>query len=320
MKQSAPTIAISDDVLTCIGRLSPRAGTQVSNFIKKFREDPQSPGLNYERIANASDSRFRSVRINRDLRGIVLKPDGGNIHLLLWVDSHDEAYAWAVRSKARVHPDTGALQVYSTMSRKAQTPSTEATPETPALFRNYSDRKLCRLGVPADLLPTVRSIRSEAELWNCKDNLPGDAMDSLELLEAGFQYDEVVRDLEISGTGKGFKSNDFAGSLKTDHSKRKYWVVDNEDELQRMLDSPLEKWRVFLHPTQRSLVERDWNGAGRVLGGPRPGQTVVALAPARPSRPCIGRAGWPGTGFGTTMKESCSRPTPPIWRQTSKAV
>ena len=44
-----------------------------------------------------------------------------------------------------------------------------------------------------------------------------------------------------------------------------------------MLDAPLEKWRIFLHPSQRQLVERGWNGPVRVLGGAGTGKTVVAM-------------------------------------------
>jgi len=44
-----------------------------------------------------------------------------------------------------------------------------------------------------------------------------------------------------------------------------------------MLNAPLEKWRVFLHPTQRRLVDREWNGPVKILGGPGTGKTVAAL-------------------------------------------
>jgi len=40
-------------------------------------------------------------------------------------------------------------------------------------------------------------------------------------------------------------------------------------------------WRVFLHPSQRRLVERSWNGPVRVLGGAGTGKTVVAMHRAR---------------------------------------
>jgi superfamily I DNA/RNA helicase len=51
----------------------------------------------------------------------------------------------------------------------------------------------------------------------------------------------------------------------------------NVEELERALDFPWEKWTVFLHPIQRSLVERDYNGPARVSGSAGTGKTIVAL-------------------------------------------
>jgi superfamily I DNA and RNA helicase len=48
-----------------------------------------------------------------------------------------------------------------------------------------------------------------------------------------------------------------------------------------MLDAPLEKWRVFLHPLQQQLVFKDWTGPVRVLGGAGTGKTVVAIHRAK---------------------------------------
>ena len=44
---------------------------------------------------------------------------------------------------------------------------------------------------------------------------------------------------------------------------------------------PLEKWRVFLHPTQRKIVNRTYSGPARVLGGAGTGKTVVAMHRAK---------------------------------------
>ena len=49
------------------------------------------------------------------------------------------------------------------------------------------------------------------------------------------------------------------------------------EELERALDYPWEKWVVFLHPTQRELVERTYNGPARVSGSAGTGKTIVAL-------------------------------------------
>ena len=53
---------------------------------------------------------------------------------------------------------------------------------------------------------------------------------------------------------------------------------DVHDDL-AMLDAPLEQWRVFLHPSQRKLVEMNANGPVRVLGGAGTGKTVVLMVP-----------------------------------------
>jgi hypothetical protein len=60
-----------------------------------------------------------------------------------------------------------------------------------------------------------------------------------------------------------------------------FHVVEDELELKEMLEAPLEHWRVFLHPSQRKLVNRNWNGPVRVLGGAGTGKTVVAMHRAK---------------------------------------
>ena len=47
------------------------------------------------------------------------------------------------------------------------------------------------------------------------------------------------------------------------------------------MDQPLAQWRVFLHPSQRKLVDRRWHGAARITGGAGTGKTVVALHRAK---------------------------------------
>ena len=54
-------------------------------------------------------------------------------------------------------------------------------------------------------------------------------------------------------------------------------VVDGEDELKKIMSAPLEKWRIFLHPTQRKILKKNYSGAARVLGGAGTGKTVIAM-------------------------------------------
>ena len=60
-------------------------------------------------------------------------------------------------------------------------------------------------------------------------------------------------------------------------AQSRFRVMTNVEELERALEFPWEKWSVFLHPTQRQLVERDYGGAARVSGSAGTGKTIVAL-------------------------------------------
>lgn len=280
MSTHNPVVAIGDDILDCLSRLPKGVYQKAAKFIMRFRADPRSSGINYERIQNAKDDNLRSVRIDQNLRGIVLAPEKGNVYVLLWIDNHDDAYKWALNRMARVNVASGSLQVFSVDERTVVAePKEEQT--QPGLFDDLRDRELGRLGVPEELLPTVRAIASEVDLEEAEDSLPPDAYEGLYLKAAGYSYEELLVELDRKDEDSGVASDDFETALQTDESKRKYWVVDDEDELQRMLDAPLEKWRVFLHPSQRKLVERDWNGPIRVLGGAGTGKTVAAMHRAR---------------------------------------
>src|SRR5690606_20775574 len=118
-------------------------------FVFKFRRDPRSPGINLERVQGARDGRLFSVRINDDYRGVVARPDGSDTVLLLWVDKHDDAYAWARRRRCEINPETGALQIVDvqTVEEASEEVSTRPAPPAPGLFDEIHDRHLLKLGV-----------------------------------------------------------------------------------------------------------------------------------------------------------------------------
>lgn len=281
-------VAISQDFLTAIVRLPRAQQKKVNQFVSKFRNDPLATGINYEKINDAANSDMRSVRIDQAYRGIVLKPKQGNVYILLWVDHHDEAYDWARRHQCKIHPKTGAIQLYTTNINENQSEpeSTEVVDkalekpeELSYLFSNYSSEQLLELGLPEEFIDKITKIRTIQELEDFSDNLPNEAYEALYFLADGIPYDEVLDDYK-SNAAEEFDTEDFAAALAREGSKRRFVVVDDE-ALEQMLDAPLEKWRVFLHPSQRKLVERDWNGPVRVLGGAGTGKTVAAIHRAK---------------------------------------
>lgn len=275
------TLAIGDDFLTAFAKL-PRAQRQrVDKLIHKLRDNPTAPGLNYERIRNAASPGMRSVRIDQAYRAIVYDTGQGGLHLLLWVAKHDDAYAWAMRKECAVNPETGTVQVFVSQpgdpGRSSVATSTAA--KAPSAFDSLKDRQLVRLGVPQAMLQEVRTIRDEADLEGVQDRLPVEAYESLFYFLAGDSYEELI--LQREAPRGPVDTDDFETALGRDESRARFVVAEDEAALQQVLDAPLERWRVFLHPSQRRLVERHWNGPVRVLGGAGTGKTVVAMHRAR---------------------------------------
>lgn len=58
---------------------------------------------------------------------------------------------------------------------------------------------------------------------------------------------------------------------------RRVQTIASEEELRLALDFPWDKWSVFLHPSQREVVEREFGGPARVTGSAGTGKTIVAL-------------------------------------------
>ncbi len=273
-------VALASDFLQALDALPKSQKSKVHAFIDKFKENPHSSGINYEKIQTFKDPKLRSVRIDQAYRAIVLQPERGNVFVLLWVDHHDKAYRWAENKVYDIHPETGSLQVIKAEEKVLKH---EAEPDDRArdcLFAAYRDRELVRLGVPELLLPLVRSLETEDALDKVSEYMPQEAYEALFLLAAGYSYEEVWRDMQESSTSE-VDTEDYAAALENPDSKRRFYVVEDDLELSKILNAPLEQWRVFLHPTQRRLVEMEANGPVRVLGGAGTGKTVVALHRAK---------------------------------------
>ncbi|NJD36339.1 MAG: DNA helicase [Betaproteobacteria bacterium] len=269
----APKIAMSDDFLKSFAAVPRDQQQAVLSFVAKFRQNPTAPGINYERIRDAGDPNMRSVRINDHIRGIILKPDLGNVYCLLWVDRHDDAYQWARRHRAHIHPDVGSIQIYAVEAPAEAI--VEAPPAVKAgLFAELKDREIRRLGVPEELLGLVRAVNSEADLDQLEKHLPDEAFEMLFLYAAGESYEKLIADQTAAPV---VDSADFGSALERDATKRHFVVITDDSDLEALLAAPLERWRVFLHPAQRKLVERHWDGPVKVSGGAGTGKTVVAM-------------------------------------------
>ena len=268
---SHPTlrVAASRGFFKALNALPDRGRAKVHKFIVQFMDEPTGTGLNYERINGSRDPQLRSLRVDQDYRCIVRAPEKGSTYVLLWVDKHDDAYAWARRKACQVNRVSGALQIVDVEAAEqsigdaisaAVEQALAVVPQPPAaLFAAISDDELTRLGVPPALLPSLRAVRQEDDLAALLQWLPPECVDSLILLADGNSLAEVLAELEREASAE-VDPADVDSALERMDSQAEFIVFTDDEALEAMLSAPMETWRVFLHPSQRRLVERHWSG------------------------------------------------------------
>jgi hypothetical protein len=258
---------IADTFTSSLGKLTTDEQTQVKTTAFDLQLNPAHPSLQFHRITSAKDRNFWSVRSSRDLRIIIHKTEAE--FLLCYVNHHDAAYAWAERRKLQTHPETGAAQlveIRETVQECIVPRFVEREPHKNAItpFNDVSDAILLKYGVPPDWLNTIRNA-SEDSLLELIGHLPAEAAEALlELATGGQPVASVLNDEVIDP----FAHPD---------AKRRFVLISSSEELSRAIEFPWDKWTIFLHPEQRSFIEKNFGGPARVSGSAGTGKTIVAL-------------------------------------------
>jgi hypothetical protein len=267
---------IADTFTASFNRLAGLDQKAVKTSVFDLQMDPVGNGLQLHRIDKSKDPNFWSARVNRDVRLIVHKT--GDSLLVAYVDHHDAAYAWAERRRIEAHPRTGAIQIVEVRERVEEVappatfdfvfpepaPGKPVEPTPQALFSALDDNALLSIGVPSDWLADVRAA-SEDGFFALTAHLPAEASEAL---------------LEYAATGRlvaPAPAPAIADPFAHPDALRRIRLIADQDELEQALAFPWEKWGVFLHPSQRALVERSFSGPARVAGSAGTGKTIVAI-------------------------------------------
>ncbi|WP_267618770.1 UvrD-helicase domain-containing protein [Gordonia bronchialis] len=272
-----PTLAIDKGFITDLAKMEKAVAKRVAEVFDEF-DSATHTGLHLEKIANARNSRFRSIRIDQSWRGIVLAPDTGDVYTLLKVLPHDDAYQWAQRKNISVNSATGGIEIRDEAELDRQIPEREAAAATGAvtpIFADIKDGVLKGLGIDDKVLAFARTVTDPAQLDTAKSFLPETQWDVLFGLAAGFTPEEVWGDLGAQILSEPIDTTDVDAAIK--RSKSRVVLVSGPDELMDVFAYPFATWRVYLHPTQRAVVDANYKGPARVTGGPGTGKTVVAL-------------------------------------------
>ncbi len=259
---------IADTFTESLARLTGQEQKAVKTTAFDLQLDPSAPGMKFHRLDKARDPNFWSVRVNADIRLIVHRTEASL--LLAYVDHHDDAYRWAERRKIERHPTTGAAQLVEIRERVEEIVIHQPVevmapvPAKPLLFHGIGDEALLGYGVPAEWLADVRAA-TEDTLFDLAVHLPQEAAEALLDLATGVKPSVPA---VVPVTADPFSHPD---------AQRRFRVLTNVEELERALEFPWEKWTVFLHPAQRTYVERDYTGPARIAGSAGTGKTIVAL-------------------------------------------
>lgn len=264
---------IADSFTKALGKLNADEQKAVKITVFDLQQDPANPGLQFHRIENSKDKNFWSMRVSRDIRLIIHKTAAS--FLICYVDHHDDAYSWTERRRIETHPKTGAAQIVEVRERVEEIAVPMYVPTTPeeplpqdtiasALFRDLKADDLLDVGVPQDWLNDVQQA-SEERFFELADHIPDEAAEAL---------------LNYAATGRLHKPEVVApeaNPFEHPDAQRRFRVLENKEELERALDYPWDQWTIFLHPSQRNVVEQSFSGPARVSGSAGTGKTVVAL-------------------------------------------
>ncbi|MFG3689572.1 UvrD-helicase domain-containing protein [Micromonospora sp. NPDC047740] len=253
----------------------------VYNFQSKFRQNPQAHGL---RLKQLKGSRLYSARVTDAYRAILLNV-GERHFLLVSVRHRSDVYDDLDRYSYQINRVTGGIEVIdlaavgdSIVGRLLPAGDPAAVPEkpvkAPALFDSYTDQQLTDLGVAEPLLPSIRRLRTDDDLLRFVDCVPALTADVLLALHDEKTYDEVL-DLVTTPVKADdpVDTDDWAAASANPATQ----VTTDDSALQAILAESFARWQVFLHPTQRKVVNHPYPGSARVSGGPGTGKTIVAL-------------------------------------------
>jgi len=259
---------IADTFTDSLAKLTGDEQKSVKTAAFDLQLNPAHPSLQFHRLDKPKDRRFWSIRVSSDVRLIVHRSDTSL--LLCYVGHHDNAYQWAERRKLETHPTTGAAQFVEVRETVQEiivpryVAVEQPAPPKPSLFDSIPEDQLLGYGVPAEWLADVRRA-NEDTLLELADHLPSEAAEALLDLAAGVAP-KITKPVAVG-----------ADPFAHPDAQRRFRVMANIEELERALDFPWDKWTIFLHPAQRTLVEREYKGPARVAGSAGTGKTIVAL-------------------------------------------
>jgi len=273
---TAATYRLSTDFVPACNRLDATDSHRVWQAVERFGTNPGHPGLNLEKLVDADG--LWSIRASHSLRVILLRDDP----TWIFVDAgqHDEVYERVARRRLVVEPNTGLIALVPDPRRLPAdgprppviTISGPTIESTRRLFDHWAD---------SDLLEAEFDETSIALLRRCieLDDLFEVGLAKL-ALERAFDLIEKTPEewrapiLLAAEDGLNGRLKRAIANFGVAHGLSQLLTAE---ELTKLARAPIEEWMIFLHPDQRSIIERRFDGPARIRGAAGTGKTAVAL-------------------------------------------
>ncbi|WP_245974859.1 3'-5' exonuclease [Corynebacterium alimapuense] len=139
-----------------------------------------------------------------------------------------------------------------------------------------------QLGISPVATAVVFAVDDERDLDSLLADSPQWELDAILSLVAGFSIEQVRHDLSIEDTlaTKQPEESDevLLEGLHTPAAAMEFAYAPDEDALKAIIETrDFNAWRIFVHPSQKAVIDANFSGSGRVFGGAGTGKTVVAI-------------------------------------------
>jgi len=264
---------ISDTCFDSIFELPKKIQEKVVTFQRKFRENKNTLGIHLEPIPSFNNPTLRTARIDDNYRAVIGVLDN-DTYSMLYVGTHEKAYYWGEHKRFVWNEQTQSCQVMTIEETSVIAPQLdeETTPESVNYcFDGITDEQILKIGVPQELIKRVRLIKDLNDLDSLDSLLPIDVFENIYNILDGETIENVISSIE---EGQALTGDD---KLLSDNNRRRFVELTDDDVLQNIIEQGMDKWQIFLHPSQRKLVDAEYKGTMKVSGGAGTGKTIAAI-------------------------------------------
>lgn len=267
-------------------KLNNEASKQVQSALALLADGDVQKSLRIHDVDRVKGNiKFKTASANMDVRIIFV--EDADSRIILYTNHHDAAYSWCEGKDFR-NTDFGLKYVYDEKKSREKIDRINAANDVPEYLKAFQpkplfeqqgirEKDLVKLGVEEMDAQALMQITDEDALIEFIEDMPVEITEALIDLSSGTPFETVYNNLlaSVEDADSANQSRFYPLDMES--------LSDEERQLQMQVleqylgQEDFEKWTLFLHPSQKKLVETMYDGPMLVEGGPGTGKTVVGM-------------------------------------------